>query len=236
MNGIFYGIGVGPGDPELLTIKAMHAIAAADVIIAPKTEKKDGSVALSTAKPYLKKNVEIVYQVFPMVADFADSSTEAWEANKAEILSLLRAGKNVAFLTIGDPMFYSTYIYVYRLLSQENIQIETIPGIPAFCAIASKFGYPLVEGDDIFTVIPATAPKDKVEKALAAADNVVMMKVYKNFSEIVGMLEDKKLDRQAIMVSRCGLPDEQKIDDIASCRNQKVNYLSTILTRKNKGE
>ena len=86
------------------------------------------------------------------------------------------------------------------------------------------------------TVIPATAPKEKVDKALAAADNVVMMKVYRNFAEIVDKLEAMKLDKQAIMVSRCGLPDEERIDDITACRTKKVNYLSTILTRKNKGE
>ena len=135
MSGIFYGIGVGPGDPELLTVKAIKAIEQVDVLIAPKTEKKDGSVALTVAKPYLKKDVEIVYQVFPMVKGFAENSTDAWESNKQEILELLRSGKNVAFLTIGDPMFYSTYIYVFRLLENEGVDIQTIPGIPAFAAI-----------------------------------------------------------------------------------------------------
>ena len=100
-NGTFFGIGVGPGDPELLTVKAIHAIQRADVLIAPKTEKKDGSVALSIARPYLKPDVEIVYQVFPMVRDFAEDPS-AWQENKREILELLREGKNVAFLTLGD--------------------------------------------------------------------------------------------------------------------------------------
>ena len=137
MAGTFYGIGVGPGDPELLTMKAIKAIENADVLIAPKTEKKDGSVALSIAKPYLKKDIEIVYQVFPMVVNF--ETTDAWQKNKEEILSLLQSGKNVVFLTLGDPMFYSTYIYVYRLLAAEkDINIETIPGVPAFCAIGSN--------------------------------------------------------------------------------------------------
>ena len=231
MNGIFYGIGVGPGDPELLTVKAIHAMEKADVLIAPKTEKKDGSVALSIARPYLKKDIEIVYQVFPMVANFADS-TEAWEANKAEILALLRQGKNVAFLTLGDPMFYSTYIYVYRLLEHEDITIETIPGVPAFCAIGSKLGYPIVEGNDILSIIPATADAARIEKILPYTDNVVMMKVYKNFPEMANMLSANEMAKQAVMVSRCGLPDEERIDDIETQKDKKVNYLSTILTRK----
>ena len=139
MRGTFFGIGVGPGDPELLTVKAIKAIEQVDVLIAPKTEKKEGSVALEIARPYLKEHIEIVYQVFPMVKDFADS-TDAWEANKEEILALLNAGKNVAFLTLGDPMFFSTYIYVFRLLEHEDIDIVTIPGVPAFAAIGSRIG------------------------------------------------------------------------------------------------
>ena len=233
MSGIFYGIGVGPGDPELLTVKAIKAIENVDVLIAPKTEKKEGSVALTVAKPYLKKDVEIVYQVFPMVKGFAENSTEAWEANKQEILALLQAGKNVAFLTIGDPMFYSTYIYIYRLLEHEDVEIKTIPGIPAFAAIGSQLGYPIVEGDDVLTVIPATASPEKVEKAMQAADNVVLMKVYKNFEEMADLLAKNEMAEQAVLVSRAGLDDEKIIYNVVAHKKDKLNYLSTILTRKN---
>ena len=231
MSGIFYGIGVGAGDPELLTVKAINAIQAADVLIAPKTEKKEGSVALSIAKPYLRSDIEIVYQVFPMVKNFADS-TDAWEANKKEILSLLEQGKNVAFLTLGDPMFYSTYIYVYRLLKDEDVKIVTIPGIPAFCAIGSQAGIPIVEGNDVLSIIPATASPEKIEKAIANCDNAVLMKVYKNFPEIADVLDKHDMAKNAVMLSRCGLPDEERIDDIMTQKDKKVNYLSTILTRK----
>ena len=231
MNGVFYGIGVGPGDPELLTMKAIHAIRKVDVLIAPKTEKKEGSVALEIAKPYFKPEVEIVYQVFPMVKDFADS-TEAWEANKEEILKILRTGKNVAFLTLGDPMFYSTYIYVYRLLEHEDIIIETIPGVPAFAAIGSRLGYPIVEGNEILSIIPATADPEAIKRAMTVSDNVVLMKVYKNFPEIADLLEEHGMAKQAVMVSRCGLPEERRIDDIEKHKQEPVNYLSTILTRR----
>lgn len=232
MTGIFYGIGVGPGDPELLTMKAIKTLEKVDVIIAPKTEKKDGSVALSIARPYLKPTVDIVYQVFPMVTHFEDSP-QSWQKNKAEVLELLNKGKNVAFLTLGDPMFYSTYIYIYRLLKAENVLIETIPGVPAFCAIAGRLQYPLVEGNDIISVIPATAEPDKIQKVLAVSDNAVIMKVYKNFDQIVSALKDEDLTDNAIMVSRCGLPDEECIDNIEQVK-EVPNYLSTILTRRNK--
>ncbi len=232
MSGTFYGIGVGPGDPELLTMKAIKTIQTVDIIIAPKTEKKDGSVAFNIAKPYLKKDVRVVYQVFPMVKGFSES-TEAWEANKQEIMGFLAEGKNVAFLTLGDAMFYSTYIYVFRLLEKAGVKIETIPGIPAFCAIGSHLGWPIVEGDDVLSIIPATADAAKIRKAMAVADNVVIMKVYKNFPEIADLLEENGMMEKSVMVSRCGLPDEERIDDIAARKHEPVNYLSTILARHN---
>lgn len=231
MAGIFYGIGVGPGDPELLTMKAIHAMQNVDVIIAPKTEKKEDSVALSIARPYLKENVKIVKQIFPMVVNF-EQSPEAWQSNKEEILALLRADKKVAFLTLGDPMFYSTYIYIFRLLEHEDCQIETIPGVTAFCAIGSKLGYPLVEGNDILSIIPATADAEKIKKVMAVTDNVVMMKVYKNFPEMVDILSENKLSDKSVMISRCGLPEEEIIHDLGKEKNKKVNYLSTILARR----
>ncbi len=231
MTGTFYGIGVGPGDPELLTMKAVKAIREVDILIAPKTEKKDGSVALDIARPYLKEDVRIVYQVFPMVKAF-EKDTTAWEANKKEILGFLHEGKNVGFLTLGDAMFFSTYIYVFRLLEKEGVPIETIPGIPAFIAMGSHLGWPIVEGDDVLSVIPATADTEKIRRVAQVSDNVVLMKVYKNFPEMADLLEEEGMAGNAVMVSRCGLPDEERIDDIMARKDRPVNYLSTILARR----
>ena len=232
MRGTFYGIGVGPGDPELLTVKAIKAIEAADVLIAPKTEKKEGSVALQIARPYLKKEIEIVYQVFPMVKDFAED-TGAWERNKEEILALLEAGKNVAFLTLGDPMFYSTYIYVFRLMEQEDVEIVTIPGVPAFAAIGSRLNRPIVEGDDILAIIPGTADRADIEKILSTVQSAVVMKVYRNAPEIIDLLAENHMAEDAVLVSRAGLDDEKIIRDIGAQRGEPLNYLSTILARRN---
>lgn len=232
MRGTFFGIGVGPGDPELLTVKAIKAIEQVDVLIAPKTEKKEGSVALNIARPYLKEGVEIVYQVFPMVRGFAEN-TAAWEANKEEILALLRAGRNVAFLTLGDPMFYSTYIYVFRLLEHEDVEIVTVPGVPAFAAIASRIGRPIVEGNDVLAVIPATAPQERLEEIMAVASSAVIMKVYHNYAEIVDLLKRNDMATEAVLVSRAGLDGEKIIENLAAHPDEQLNYLSTILTRRN---
>lgn len=233
MSGIFYGVGVGPGDPELLTLKAVKVIQNADVIIAPKTEKKEDSTALSIARPYLKENVEILKLVFPMVND-VDVLTEAWENNKTAILAELQAGKKVVFLTLGDPMFYSTYMYIYRLLKDSGHGIETVPGVPAFCAIGSQLGQPLAEGTDVLSIIPATMEDEEMDKILSLSDNVVLMKVYKNFSKVVEKLNQHGYGDNAVMISKCGLPDEQISYNLGEVDGSKVNYLTTILAKKRK--
>ena len=232
-QGIFYGIGVGPGDPELLTVKAINAIKISEVIIAPKTEKKSDSLALTIAKPYLRADVQVVYQTFPMVKDF-ETSPEIFESNVAEILPYLRDGKNVGFLTLGDPMFFSTYIYIFKLLKKYGVQIETVAGVPAFLAIAAKIGYPVAYGNEILSIVPATAVYQKISDALKNSDAAVLMKVYKNFGEIAEILNAENISENAVLVSRCGLEDEKIISNINACKNEKLNYLSTILTGKNR--
>jgi precorrin-2/cobalt-factor-2 C20-methyltransferase len=233
MIGVFYGVGVGPGDPELLTLKAVNVIREADVIIAPKTEKKEDSTALSIARPYLQDNVTVLELVFPMVNDTL-ILTEAWEYNKNAILDLLKEGKKVVFLTLGDPMFYSTYIYVFNLLKDCGYPVETVPGITAFCAIGSKMGYPLVEGNNVLSVVPCTIEEERLDEVLKTSDNLVLMKVYKNYTQILEKLEKYGLMENAIMVSKCGLEDETVVHDLKDAGLQKVNYLSTILTRRYK--
>lgn len=233
MSGIFYGVGVGPGDPELLTLKAVKVIEAADVIIAPKTEKKEDSTALSIARPYLKDSVEILSLVFPMVND-VDTLTQAWESNKVAILAELQAGKKVVFLTLGDPMFYSTYMYIYRLLKDSGFGIETVPGVPAFCAIGSQLGQPLAEGTDVLSIIPATMEEEDMDKILSLSDNVVLMKVYKNFKDVVEKLNQHGYGDNSVMISKCGLPDEQISYNLTEVDPTKVNYLTTILAKKRK--
>jgi precorrin-2/cobalt-factor-2 C20-methyltransferase len=233
MAGVFYGVGVGPGDPELLTVKAVKVIGAADVIIAPRTEKNANSTALDIAKPFLKADVAIVKMVFPMV-DHSETLAEAWETNKNIILELLAEGKKVVFLTLGDPMFYSTYIYMFHSLENCGCSMETVPGVPAFCAIGSMIGYPLAEGDDVLSIIPATIPEAKMDQVLGISDNVVLLKVSKNYRQVVAKLQHHGLAEHAVMVSRCGLDDEQVVRDLRDSSAQKVNYLSTILARRNK--
>lgn len=232
MKGKLYGIGVGPGDPELMTVKAARIVGEADIIITPKTEKKDGSVALNIAKPYIQEHTEIVPVVFPMVLN-DDTQQEGWEEARNIIIGYLEAGKNVVFLTLGDPMFYSTYMYVYRLVEGTGYDIETIPGVTAFCAIGSHLGYPIVEKEEVLAIVPATAPKEKIDKVLAVADDAVIMKVYRNFKEVQDTLKKHDMADDAVMISRVGLDGEEVYRGLIDMPSDtKLNYLSTILAKR----
>ncbi|WP_251441040.1 precorrin-2 C(20)-methyltransferase [Veillonella intestinalis] len=232
MKGKLYGIGVGPGDPELMTVKAARIVGEADIIITPKTEKKDGSVALNIAKPYIQAHTEIVPVVFPMVLD-DDAQAAGWEEARKVILGYLEAGKNVVFLTLGDPMFYSTYMYVYRLIENTGFEIETIPGVTAFCAIGSHLGYPIVEKEEVLAIVPATAPKEKIDKVLAVADDAVIMKVYRNFHEVQETLKKHNMADDAVMISRVGLDGEEVYRGLDTLpADLKLNYLSTVLAKR----
>lgn len=231
-KGKLFGIGVGPGDSELLTVKAIHAVRAADMIIAPHTEKKEGSVALNIAAPYIPNRAEILPLVFPMTPDF-ESLKNNWIENRNIIASYLDQGKNVVFLTLGDPMFYSTYMYIYRAFEGTDYDVETIPGVPAFLSISAALGYPLAEQNDTVVILPATADNEKIDRVLSIADRVVIMKVYKNWEFIQKELRKYGLIENAVLVSRAGLPDEavyRNLDEISA--DFRPNYLSTILTRK----
>ena len=193
MKGKLYGIGVGPGDSELMTVKAARIVGEADVIITPKTEKKDGSVALNIAKPYIQEHTEIVPVVFPMVLDDA-TQQEGWEEAKRVIVSYLEQGKNVVFLTLGDPM---------------------------------------LEKEEVLAIVPATAPKEKIDAVMAVADDAVIMKVYKNFDEVQEVLLKHNMADDAVMISRVGLPDEQVFVGLDNMpKDKKLNYLSTILAKR----
>lgn len=231
-KGKLYGIGVGPGDSKLMTVKAVEVLKKADLIITPKTEKKDGSVAFHIASPYIPVTAHILPMVFQMNNDMAAVARQ-WEENSKIIQEKLDEGKNLVFLTLGDPMLYSTYMYIFRALEGTDYEAETIPGIPAFLGIASYLGIPVAEWEETVLILPATASPEKIDRALAAADHAVIMKVYKNWAYIQSELRKHGLIKNAVMVSRAGLPDEiiqRDLDKLPA--DYKPNYLSTILTKR----
>lgn len=231
-KGKLYGIGVGPGDSTLLTVKAVEALKKADLIITPKTEKKDGSAAWHIASPYIPETTDVLPIVFQMNLDM-DAVNKQWEENRKIISEKLDEGKNLVFLTLGDPMLYSTYMYIFNALDRDKYDVETIPGIPAFLGIAAHLGMPVAEWEETVLILPATASEEKIDQVLSVADHAVIMKVYKNWGYIKEELKKHHLMKNAVLVSRYGLPDEKIFRDLENLPSDFVpNYLSTILTKR----
>lgn len=221
MKSKLYGIGVGPGDKELLTVKAVRAIENSDVVIAPSALEGGESIALETAKEYIKEGTEVVIKHFPMgKKNRVEKAKEAYEF----IEEKLREGKNVSFLTIGDPYVYSTYIHMLKHMEERGFHVETVPGITSFCAAASLVDRTLVVGDNTLMILPATRVKDiKDEKY------VVIMKVYKHEETVVDFLEEKGFDY--VYVSRAGREGQLILTDKDEIKKAR-DYMSLILASR----
>lgn len=219
--GILYGIGVGPGDSELLTVKAVKIIEKCDVIVAPAAIDGGISIALETAREYIKKDSEVIVKHFPMGG--SEKNQKVGEIYRL-IESKLEEGKNVAFLTIGDPYVYSTYIHLLTYIENHGFNVKTIPGITSFCAAASLVNRTLVVGDEPLLIIPGSRVTDiKDEKY------VVIMKMYKHEETVIKVLEEKGFDY--VYVSRAGRDGENILTDKEKILKER-DYMSLILASK----
>ena len=228
----FYGIGTGPGDSSLVTVKAVNTFKILDILYTPEPKKGTDSLALSIVKEYIPDTVEIKQRHFPMNSDSVEKMA-AWDQVAEEIVTDVKGGKNVGFITLGDPMIYSTYVYVMERLIDE-IEVETIPGISSFSNIATNQNFPLVMDTDPLIVIPCTMEEEKIDEALQKYDCMVLMKVYKNFKQIIEKLEKYNLIDNAILVSNSSQDREVVYKDLRDVHLQeKISYFSTILVNKN---
>lgn len=234
-KGKLYGIGVGPGDPELLTVKAVKAIEAADVIISPTKKMGKPSIALQIAKPYIKPETKLVVMDFPMLSLSAERETleKQWGENADQIQSMLNWGQNAVFLTLGDPMVYSTYSYVMEFLIDRGMEVETISGVPSFCSLAAHLNLPLTQGEESLGVVGMTQTEEEVDAVLDAHQNIVVMKVSANAKGLAKALRERHLEDHFVMISNIGMDSEKVTRDIADLE-KKVPYLSTVLIKKAK--
>ncbi|MDD3225234.1 MAG: cobalt-factor II C(20)-methyltransferase [Clostridium sp.] len=215
-----YGIGVGPGDSELLTVKAVRILKKCSVVVVPSPRPKGDSAALSIAKEYINEAAEVIIKYFPMSKNKEEDIKEAFKC----IEEKLKSGKDVAFLTIGDPFIYSTYIYLLQYINKKGYSTETVPGIPSFCAAASLTGEPLVIGNESLLIIPAS----ELNK-IRDNKNVVIMKFYKQRKEVLDFLELNKFDYTC--VKRAGREGENILknrEDIL----EESDYMSLIIAHR----
>ena len=230
--GDFYGIGVGPGDNELLTVKAVRIIKEVDCIFAPRADSKGSSLALDIVKDVCKGK-RVVEQVYPMVRDKAKLEA-AWMASANEIKSEIESGNNVAYLTIGDPLTFSTYCYLLQQLSKviPSQNIHTIPGITSYNAAASLANFSLIEQNEKLAIIPVSEDVDELRPILNSFDTVILMKVAKKLDEVIGLLEDMELIDNSLFASYIGFKNEFITRDLLSLKGAGKGYLSVIIVRK----
>jgi precorrin-2/cobalt-factor-2 C20-methyltransferase len=228
MKAKFYGIGVGPGDPELITMKAVHILAKADVVAVPESSREKGSVAWDIARPYLRDGVEMLSLTFPMIRDVA-AKQKIREENARLIHDKLEKGLTVAFLTLGDPMLYSTYIYLLENLIPLGISIETIPGIYSFAAISNLLNMPLVKGDEKLAVISSLDEATWV--SLQAFDTIVCMKVTAYRQELSKLLKLPDAGFRPMTVSNVG-NDAESVSSEISVLDGELPYFTTVILLK----
>ncbi len=228
-----YAVGVGPGDPELLTLKAARILRAADIIVAPTGQAEAASYALGIIAEQLDRSrQQVLERVFPMSRD-ENELQPYWEATAAEVAGHVRGGKSVAFVTIGDPLLYSTFLYLLRILRERypEVPVEIVPGITSIGAAAAAAGVPLGLGAERLAILPATCEDARLRQALCDFDCVALLKVGRVFDRVYALLVELGLERQAVFVRRVGSAQEEVVTELAALLGKPLDYLSLLIVR-----
>ncbi|MGC9196275.1 MAG: precorrin-2 C(20)-methyltransferase, partial [Syntrophobacteraceae bacterium] len=230
--GTLYGIGVGPGDPELMTVKGAKVLERCSHVFVPKARSDNGSIALAIAVGYLRQGCEVHELVFPMSADRGELSSH-WAEAAEKVAQVLGRGEDGCFLTLGDPFLYSTYIYLVRSLRDRlpGVRVVTVPGITAFSAAASMAEFAVGEGSERVVIVPASDDLDAVREALAPGGTVILMKVGRRLAALLDLIGEAGLLERAVYVSRAGLEGQEVCTDLLKLRRERVqaDYLSILL-------
>lgn len=208
------GIGVGPGDPDLLTVKAVKAIQSADVIMCPASKEDRPSIALSIVSSLIdkSKNQEIVKLVFPMTKD-KDVLVETWKKNAKIMAEKVLAGNNVVYLTVGDPYLYSTWIYMHREIEEmfPDVKISVIPGIVSMFTFASKVGVSIAEGSEKVSIIPSCYDLTTVKEIAKNSETMVFLKDGRYFDQVIKLLKESGFPNDSIFAIGQDLGTENEV-------------------------
>jgi precorrin-2/cobalt-factor-2 C20-methyltransferase len=236
-------VGCGPGDPELLTIRALNLITEADIIFVPTSKLDKPSIALSIVAKYIKETTKIINLVFPMVKD-KDSLKDYWKKNTLEISQMVRTGKKTLYLTVGDPSLYSTWIYIHRELKKnhKDIEIEIIPGITSIFAFAAESKISLVEGNEHLSIVPACYDLNKVKNTVKASDTIVFLKDGRYFDNVIEMLSDSGFGEETQIAIAQDVSTKENILEIKHLKDLKgkkqpsQKYFSIMVVKRNDRE
>ena len=208
------GIGVGPGDVELLTVKAVKAIQNADIIMCPASKEDRPSIALSVVSPIIdkSKNQDIVKLIFPMTKD-KKILEETWKKNAKIMAETVLSGKNVVYLTVGDPFLYSTWIYMHKDLKENypSMEINVIPGIVSMFTFASKVGVSIAEGAEKVAIIPSCYDLSSVKEIAKHSESMIFLKDGRYFDQVIDVLKDSGFPNDSIFAIGQDLGTEKEI-------------------------
>lgn len=225
MSGTFYGLGVGPGDPELITLKAWRIISHAPVIAYPAANGND-SLARKIAAPFIPEDVIELSIPVPMRRE-REPAQEAYDEAAALIARHLDDGKDVAFLCEGDPLFYGSFAYLLDRLAEKHPTV-IVPGITSITACAARIGRPLAARNDILKVLPGTIDATRLKQEITGADAVAIMKVGQHFDKIRGALTELGLAERATIIEKA-TRDDERITRLSDVPEGERPYFSTIL-------
>jgi precorrin-2/cobalt-factor-2 C20-methyltransferase len=227
-RGTLYGVGVGPGDPQLLTLKACEVIKSADVLAYP-VNGSGTSVARSIASSVIPEGAQELPIHVPMKVERGPAQ-DAYDDAAGTISDHLNAGRDVAYLCVGDPLFYGSFMYLAERLGDKHI-LEIVPGITSLSACAARTQTPLGGRNDILSVVPATLEEGALKTALAGADTAAIIKVGRHFGKVREVLRAAGIaDRALILESATG--DEERITPLEDVKQDDAPYFSTILVRR----
>jgi precorrin-3B C17-methyltransferase len=229
-----YAVGVGPGAPDLLTLRAAEVLRRVPVIFSPLSAMGTTSRALDVVRGLLDPaRQQVVELTFPMQKE-QDELEGEWEEAAGEIVEHLRRHGEGAFITIGDVSLYSTFIYVQRILGARHpdLVVEMVPGIPSFSAMTALMGMPYGQGDDRIAILPATFGPERIAAVLREFETVILMKVNRVLDEVLDTLERLGLTDHATFVTKCGMPDQEVVYDVRTLRGQRPSYFSILLVSK----
>ena len=234
-------IGCGPGDPDLLTVKAVDRIRNADAIFTPTSKEGKPSIALSIARKYIdESSTSITNLIFPMIKD-KDFLRSQWKTNSRLIAEAVHSGKSSVYLTVGDPSLYSTWNYIHKELKEnyDDIDIEIIPGIPSFFAFAAQAKMSLVEGDQTLGIVPACYDLDKIRDTVSSCDSIIFLKDGRYFDSVIEILSETGFnDNSIITIAQDVSVDKEiletkKLKDLRNTKNPAGKYFSLMVARKN---
>ena len=233
-RGTLYGIGVGPGDPDLVTLRAVKVLGQVDRVFAAASTKNHHSLAMSIARPHIPDATPVELLHFPMTRDRSETR-RAWAANARRIVAELEAGRDAAFLTLGDSLTYSTfgYLMAHVKAAAPHVQVLTVPGITSYQAAASRLNTTLVEGEGSLMVVSGAMGGDRLRSLADKPDTVVFLKAYRNLEDICAALEESGEYPYCVAVKNCGHPTEEIVVNLEELCRQKPDYWTLVIAKKN---